>query len=343
MSEELPPRGFATVGEDKVSLEISEPAENTIVPPPAVVVGPSGPVPPPPSHFPLNKPVSTSVEVQTEAMPQTLDKLSYKTVDEIIRSVYNYQESNASTALDFLATYLRGQKILYMESKTLCEQKLNTLMLPAIFISGLCTLLSLVLGEVKAGPPLVSGLNALNGFILAIISYLKLDGKAEAHKTAAYKFDKLQSYAEFNSGKILFKAGEVAKFNDIITNIESGVSEVKETNQFIIPEKIRHRFPDLYNINVFAEVKKLQNQEMIKINDLKKIINQNISLMNKTIRSATEEAAMLKNEADQNKLLDEIIRFRDQYLKIDEKFRAEIDRERLAAKRRCDPCNWFKS
>lgn len=283
-----------------------------------------------------------SSEVQTEGIT-TIEKLSYKTIDEIIRNVYNYQETNASTALDILATYLRGQKLLYMESKTFCEQKLNTLMMPAIFISGLCTLLSLILGEVKAGPPLVGGLNALNSFILAIISYLKLDAKAEAHKTSAYKFDKLQSYAEFNSGKILFKAGETAKFSEIITTIETGVAEIKETNQFIIPEKIRHRFLELYNVNVFSEVKKIQNEEMTKINELKALINHSITVTNKLYRSPDDETILATNEEKQNKLIDEIIRFRDKYLGIDAKYRNEIVTEAAAAKRRCDPCGWFKS
>jgi hypothetical protein len=37
---------------------------------------------------------------------------------------------------------------------------------------------------------------------------MKLDAKAEAHKTSSYKYDKLQSECEFFSGKLLFFASK---------------------------------------------------------------------------------------------------------------------------------------
>jgi len=71
-------------------------------------------------------------------------------------------------------------------------------MLPAIFFTVVCTISNLLLKDFNFGPLISSILNGLVTFILSIISYLKLDARSEAHRTSAYKFDKLISYVEFN-------------------------------------------------------------------------------------------------------------------------------------------------
>ena len=43
-----------------------------------------------------------------------------------IKKNYSYKENHSSTALDILAIYMKGQKILYTEAKSFCEKKLNT-------------------------------------------------------------------------------------------------------------------------------------------------------------------------------------------------------------------------
>lgn len=77
-------------------------------------------------------------------------------------------------------------------------------MLPSIFISIACTVLGSALDPFSWGKTFVASLNACNAFLLAVISYLKLDAKAESHRISAYKYDKLQSLCEFSSGKLLF-------------------------------------------------------------------------------------------------------------------------------------------
>ena len=41
-------------------------------------------------------------------------------------------------------------------------------------------------------------------------------------------------------------------FNTFINNIEKRVREIKEKNQFIIPDIIRKRYAKLYDLNVFS-------------------------------------------------------------------------------------------
>ena len=95
--------------------------------------------------------------------------------------------------MDILASYVRGQKLIYMESKYYRNQQLNYLMLPAIFLSAVAT----ILAGVGGNGLLLACVNAFIGFLLALVNYLKLDAAQEAHKISSRQYDKLQSGVEF--------------------------------------------------------------------------------------------------------------------------------------------------
>jgi hypothetical protein len=294
--------------------------------------------------------------LNVERSPNKRNQLmTFEEVQRILTNIYNQEQAMRSTTLDIICAYLRGQKVLYVEAKTYCEMYLYALMLPTISITALCSILSILLQTTPVGAPLVSCLGALNSFLLALITYLKLDGKAEAHRTTAYGYEKLQSFCEFNSGKILLmptgKSEEEHQTNldsvdEVIHEIEAKVKEIKETNHFILPEYIRYSYPTLYSMNVFAEVKKLMNKETILINKLKININRIIELENSNQDTTTaeyqEQYETLQKE--QNVALEEIIGYRNTYLEIDDKFNTEIDnnRKKAQARRGCC-CTWLKT
>jgi len=185
------------------------------------------------------------------------------------KTYQDYKENddiNDSCALDIIAVYLKGQKNIYMESKLYCQQILNILMLPAIFISALTSVLSLSFENFEFNPILISSLNGFNTFLLSLISYLKLDAKAEAHRMSSDKFDNLQSQCEFKSGQVLLfdMIEKKSNLNKFLETIEKEVIEIKSTNQFIIPERIRNRYIYTYSTNVFALVKELIIEQKIK-------------------------------------------------------------------------------
>ena len=99
--------------------------------------------------------------------------------------------------MDILASYVKGQKIIYMEATSYSQNKLNNLMFPSIFISATASVLAASIEKTTWGPTLLASLNAGLSFLLAIISFLKLDAKSEAHKISAHQYDKLQSICEF--------------------------------------------------------------------------------------------------------------------------------------------------
>jgi hypothetical protein len=300
-------------------------------------------------HSKVLPPYSILVTTDSSGVQGTLmagdgGKFLYTQVETIFNKAYNPMTSNNSTICDIIAVYIKGQKILYTEAKTHCEQKLTFLMLPAIFITVVCSVLGLVLDTGSYGPTITSSLNGVNAFILALINYLKLDTRAEAHRTSAYKFDKLQSSMEFTSGKVLFINSAATEIVKIIEEIEKKVQEIKETNQFVLPETIRHSYPNLCGINVFAQVKKIQNEDMLNMNKLKDYYNERAGIQGRLRLGddpsvKKELATVEENIKTQTNLL---ITSKDKYLTIDKVFEDEMTENRVRMHRCCDLCGCFK-
>jgi len=305
---------------------------------------------------PTGTPVTTDIRPDDEGDGEDevspLDSLptvafQYAEVDKMLKDAFNYKESNGSMICDIIAMYLKGQKILYTEAKTLCEQRLNYLMIPTIVITALCAVIGSVLKEYSYSSTIVSSLNGLNFLFLTLINYLKLDAKSEAHRISAYKFDKIQSKLEFNSGKILFIVGEIASLPQLINDTEKDVREIKESNQFTLPESIRYNYPVLNSINVFAEVKKIQSAETILINRLKDTLNEHVKINLKVHSTDAPDANDIQKLAELDTLrkvtTDQIIRIKDRYLQIDDQFEEEMKTQRAKFSKRYQFCGWLKT
>jgi hypothetical protein len=257
-------------------------------------------------------------------------------LEKYVQDIYSPPARNDSIICNIMAMYLLGQKILYTESKTYCEQRLNFLMLPAIFITALCTILSVVLKDLSFGSTLVSSFNGANVFLLALINYLKLDAKAEAHRVSAYKFDKLRSDIIFQSGKILLLRDSDSNLTDIISKTETNVREIKETNQFIIPEHIRYNFQKVYSMNIFSEVIRIQQKEVLCINELKDVIDK--------IKILDDDSELKKLYESQRRLLiDKFICIQSEYLDLDNDFEEEVLEYSSRVKATCSLCGWLKT
>tara|TARA_B100000927_G_C16475422_1_gene473206 strand:- start:5814 stop:7298 length:1485 start_codon:yes stop_codon:yes gene_type:complete len=213
-------------------------------------------------------------------------KVSYKEINDQLQNIYYNDNEYFSSAMDILASYVKGQKLIYMEAESYCQQKLNILMFPSIFSSATASVMATAFEQYEWGGTLISAINAAISFLLAIITYLKLDAQSEAHKTSAHKYDKLQSICEFTSGNLLlftdmenFKEKKqnsefFKKLQETIDSLETNIKDIKETNQFIVPKKIRHRYKIAYNINIFAVIKKINGLRSHYVGFIRDRINQ---------------------------------------------------------------------
>ena len=248
--------------------------------------------------------------------PIHYNKKSYQDVEMEMDTLYQEQSEKWSAAFDILATYLKGQKIIYMEAKYFCEERLNCLMMPSILLSTIATVSSNSFSNYQWGPIAISAINGMIGFLLALVNYFKLDAASEAHKISSHQYDKLQSSIEFTSGSILlFKKMQTDRerrtyntnidntddssrvdinddkntplsenlfgkeknretvMSELLKDVEKKISEIKETNQFMIPRQIRFAYPIIYNTNIFALIKKIEGYRKKTITTLRDVKN----------------------------------------------------------------------
>lgn len=265
---------------------------------------------------------------------------SYTEIREMMNTKFSYKEGLLSSTLDVLSQYMRGQKLLYLESKSYCEFYLYRLMIPTIFISTACSVVGGIMSNSAIASMAVAAANGFNTLLLAIINYFKLDARAEAHRMTAYSFDQLISECEFTSGKILLsnlvkdehlrkdaEEFDLKYVQDFISELEQKVKEIKQKNQFIIPDIIRHRYKNVYYTNVFALVNQAQIQEMIMANQLKLACNAFTEVENRIIKGDRRPEVYIDYNMklkQKNDLIEKILEHRQNLLTFDQVLRHEL-------------------
>jgi hypothetical protein len=187
--------------------------------------------------------------IKIKNMPP-FNKLELKDVEYKINKSYYDINHQYSSALDILASYLKGHKIVYMEAKSYCETHLNLYMMPSLMFSTGATVLSSYANQFSWGPLFISALNGCISFLLAIINYLKLDAASEAHKISAHQYDKLQTTVEFTSGSVL-----LFRYNGLQKE-EYELEQLKE-KELIFEKKLKLDNKMKQDIDISNDIKEL--------------------------------------------------------------------------------------
>lgn len=275
----------------------------------------------------------------------------YKQIDvhEAEQKFENYYsthapDNNYTNEIDILTTFMKGQKNLYIQSRNVTQWKYYCLMLPTLIISCFITVTTPFIKCENRQTGIVSGLNAIIALLISLINFLKLESTTQSFFLLANQFDKLETMLELTNGKLIILENEEEKKKLVlkrINEIEQKIFELKDTNEFLIPEEIKVLFPVICHINIFSFIKKMQSYRNDMIKQLQNVKNEINYILHKwkkqsrTSRDNSKNDFFSMNYEKERKRLDylhdlkdriknDISEYRNVYSHMDEIFTREI-------------------
>jgi len=257
-----------------------------------------------------------------------LKKLTFREVKKSINKYYEVDDKY-SNELDILTTYLKGQKNLYIKSRTITQTKLNILMIPSLIGTAIISICAPIIQPYSWSGAFISGLNAVVALCISFVHYLKLESSSELFLFLMNQYDRLESSIEFTNNKIAFFENDKEK-NDLVLSkmkeVEKKINEIKETTTIFIPNEVKQIFPIICNVNIFSFIKRIEVYKqnlLVKFKDIKNEILYIQWKWGDKIENKEQKRLdfLLKMK---EKIKDEILQYKNAYGCIDELFMREI-------------------
>lgn len=274
---------------------------------------------------------SSTTFVPASASPNSrLKKLTFREVSESINKYYE-TDDKYSNELDILTTFLKGQKNLYLKSRTISELKLNLLMIPSFIGTSIITIFAPIIQGNQWSGAFISALNALVALLISIVHYFKLESSSEMYLNLTNQYDRLESSIEFASNKITFFENHKDKKELVLSKmkeVEKKINEIKDSTSILIPAEVKQMFPIICNVNIFSFIKRIEIYKknlLVKFKDVKN----EIRYIEWKWGSKIENKALARLDflmKIKEKLKDEILHYKNAYGCIDELFMKEIKR-----------------
>jgi hypothetical protein len=259
---------------------------------------------------------------------KSLKKLTFREVKKSINKYYEVDDKYYNE-LDILTTYLKGQKNLYIKSRTITQTKLNMLMIPSLIGTAIISICAPIIQTYYWSGAFISGLNAVVALCISFVHYLKLESSSELFLYLMNQYDRLESTIEFTNNKIAFFENDKEK-NDLVLSkmkeVEKKINEIKETTIIFIPNEVKQIFPIICNVNIFSFIKRIETYKknlLVKFKDIKnEILYIEWKWGNKIENKEQKRLDFLLKMKE--KIKDEILQYKNAYGCIDELFMREI-------------------
>jgi hypothetical protein len=207
-----------------------------------------------------NSPLSMSSNNSEISDEDNFDRLLERELAIEKQITDNFSTNHFSNELDMLVAYVRGHKKVYLYANYVMRSRYNFLTMTSILFTASISIFTPFVGSYQWSIGLIVILNALTTMMISIINQLQLEVSADIFYKTAMQYENIESSLEYKNNIIIFMDNELQKKNEIIgkiSDIESELNKIKESDRIEIPTVIKHDFPLTMHLNMFSFIKKM--------------------------------------------------------------------------------------